>query len=105
MMALNPPPTHWGFVCGDGWYNLIDSACKELMEAGPPTPIAVGVKEKFGILRFDIEGGTEQHRKIIQHYQDLSKTVCEVCGEPGTLRTGGWLKTLCDKHNDERNQQ
>jgi hypothetical protein len=23
---------------------------------------------------------------------------CEVCGQPGKRREGGWIKTLCDEH-------
>jgi hypothetical protein len=24
---------------------------------------------------------------------------CEVCGQPGETREGGWIKTLCDEHS------
>jgi hypothetical protein len=27
---------------------------------------------------------------------------CDVCGEPGVLRPGGWVRTLCDRHAAER---
>jgi hypothetical protein len=32
----------------------------------------------------------------------LSYTICEECGAPGKLRGGGWMRTLCDKHEEER---
>jgi hypothetical protein len=27
---------------------------------------------------------------------------CETCGAPGKRRSGGWIRTLCDKHEEER---
>jgi hypothetical protein len=27
---------------------------------------------------------------------------CETCGDKGTSRSGGWIRTLCDKHEEER---
>jgi hypothetical protein len=27
-----------------------------------------------------------------------STRTCEVCGQPGALREGSWIKTLCDEH-------
>ena len=58
----------WGFECGDGWYNILDTLCEALTnsyttcidfgngqieDAGdPPQVIVTQVKEKFGTLRF-----------------------------------------------------
>jgi len=30
---------------------------------------------------------------------------CETCGGPGKRRDGGWIKTLCDTHEAERQQR
>ncbi len=30
---------------------------------------------------------------------------CEECGAPGEMRSGGWVKTLCDKHEAERQKK
>ncbi len=38
----------------------------------------------------------QKAKQIISKYEKLSSTVCETCGEPGQLRQGGWLATLCD---------
>jgi hypothetical protein len=27
---------------------------------------------------------------------------CEECGKPGKSRKSGWIKTLCDEHEEER---
>ncbi len=46
---------HWGFECGDGWYNIINTLCQDVeMIIGEKDikVIADQVKEKFGGLRF-----------------------------------------------------
>jgi hypothetical protein len=30
---------------------------------------------------------------------DESFRTCEVCGQPGELREGSWIKTVCDEHD------
>lgn len=62
-------------------------------------PIAVQVKEKFGGLRFYVDGNlsTEQYGAI-RFAEALSMHTCEICGDRGTQRFGGWTKTLCNKH-------
>jgi hypothetical protein len=91
------PLEYWGFECGDGWYGLIYNLCKELMSVPAPAPVAAQVKEKYGTLRFYVDHGTDEHYNIIGHYEGLSRHTCDVCGEPGRLRTGGWMRTLCER--------
>jgi hypothetical protein len=57
---------------------------------------AVQVKEKFGGLRFYVSGGDEYVRGLITMAESFSFRTCEDCGIPGTQRTGGWIRTLCD---------
>lgn len=45
----------WGVDCGDGWFQLIDNLCYELMKISNKKGVkitALQVKEKFGSLRF-----------------------------------------------------
>jgi hypothetical protein len=30
---------------------------------------------------------------------------CETCGDKGTRRSGGWVRTLCDKHEAEHQEK
>lgn len=95
----------WGFECGDGWYDIIDRLCAKLMELSkevdpPHVPHAVQVKEKYGTLRFYIDRGTDAQFDACDEAEDESEKVCEVCGEPGEIRGGGWYYTACDKHTD-----
>lgn len=41
---------------------------------------------------------------IIQEAEVNSEEFCEACGEPGTLRGGGWVYTACDKCEEKYNQ-
>jgi len=89
----------WGFCCGDGWYDIIYDLSKVLEPNGI---VASQVKEKFGTLRFYICGGDENTdhdavRAAIDKAEELSTKTCEYCGKPGSLRSGSWLKTLCDE--------
>jgi hypothetical protein len=39
---------------------------------------------------------------VIDRFTEMSAQTCEVCGEWARVRTsGGWLKTLCEKHMKE----
>ena len=59
------------------------------------------VKEKFGTLRYYTSGSNDKIRQLIHDAEERSAETCEVCGKPGKLITGGWLKTLCTKHNEK----
>lgn len=65
-------------------------------------PRAVQVKEKFGGLRFYVDGASERHQTLIQFAENMSYTICETCGKPGKPTTGGWITTLCKEHRIER---
>lgn len=59
------------------------------------------IKEKFGGLRFYYEGGDEQVYGMVRMAESWAAHTCETCGERGQLRHGGWIRTLCDKHEAE----
>ncbi len=101
----------WGFECGDGWYQILDSLCGNIQhhidwkaKQGHHVPqvVAVQVKEKFGGLRFYYDGGDEQIYGMVRMAESWAANTCEECGQPGTMRTGGWIRTLCDTHEVER---
>lgn len=131
----------WGFACGDGWYTLIDTLCRQIMsqvrsrrrdveylraqlaradspadwenkyctperlaelerklaEAEAELPVASQVKEKFGGLRFYVEGGTDEHHAYISFAEALSYRICETCGTTTNVvqTVGGWVYTTC----------
>lgn len=63
------------------------------------------IKEKFGGLRFYYEGGDEHVSGMVRMAECWAAYTCEVCGERGTRRSGGWIRTLCDKHEAEHQQR
>lgn len=107
----------WGFDVGNGWYQILDSLCGNIQhyvdwknrsaEAGykdfKPVPqvVAVQVKEKFGGLRFYYEGGDENISGMVRMAESWASHTCEECGQPGKHRSGSWIRTLCDKHEEE----
>ncbi len=108
----------WGFECGDGWYQILDSLCGQIQsyidwnnrsaEAGykdfQPIEqvVAVQVKEKFGGLRFYYDGGDKHISGMVRMAESWASHTCEECGAPGKHRSGGWIRTLCDQHEAER---
>jgi hypothetical protein len=97
----------WGFP-GSGWHDIIRDLSEELeplIEAQDPDARASAgqVKEKFGTLRFYLDGDeTDEMRKAVKRAEKRSAVTCEQCGEPGKSRSSGWIKTLCDVCHETR---
>lgn len=102
-----PPET----TVAKGWTSLFYDLCKEIDQLLATKENRERfwwnqVKEKFGILRvyhtFDSDGESpslyDQIDQVITKYEQLSAHTCSVCGNPGVLRQGGWILTLCDEH-------
>ncbi len=101
------PPTVslmcFGFECGDGWFDLLDTLCAQLSVLPLDKPSddnsglrAVQVKEKFGTLRFYVDPASDTAIELIEFAGAMSARICETCGNRGRTRGQGWLKTLCD---------
>lgn len=72
----------WGFECGDGWYDLIDSLCRSLQDylnsnTDVAQVVATQVKSKFGELRFYVEGGNDVTDWMISFAERISSTIKE----------------------------
>lgn len=103
----------WGFEHGDGWFNIIDQLCSNIQHyinwknkdtEVVPQVVATQVKEKFGTLRFYYDGGDEYIRGLVSMAEAMSEVTCDQCGAPGRARRGGWIRTLCDLHEKERQE-
>jgi hypothetical protein len=86
---------------GPGWYEILKNLIDELIAAGWDKQICQ-IKEKFGGLRFYTNAMSDECYEIVSKYEKLSYKICEKCGEPGELRQGGWISTLCDEHAEGR---
>jgi hypothetical protein len=98
-------PISFGIECGDGWFNILDIACKQIQNHcnnareynNKDIKVkAVQVKEKFGTLRFYITGGDGFVNGVISTVEAFSAITCEDCGSPGKLYTTGWCVTQCE---------
>lgn len=94
----------FGFSCGDGWFDLIDTLCEilqhETEKNNAPQIIASQVKEKFGALRFYVRGGaTGEQCGMIAMAEAMSTRICDECGKPAR-RLGNelWIMTRCQEH-------
>lgn len=96
------------FETGDGWYDLIYSACKELQEWSDKNNIQITllqIKEKFGPIRMyymltndnGLNVGRSEIDPIIEKAEELSTQTCEKCGSMENVkRTNfGWIKYFC----------
>lgn len=100
-----------GFECGDGWFWIIKEAAAQLEQLilnyvkrvdFQFRPRASQVKEKFGTLRFYLTAGTDAMHYVTEEAERKSGKTCEVCGRPGKLRGGLWVRTTCQDHADQR---
>lgn len=89
----------FGIECGPGWSSLY----KPLMERCKEEGVEIHqIKEKFGGLRFYTGPCSEELMSAVDRAEAKSYEICEECGQPGVLRQGGWIRTLCDEHAEGR---
>lgn len=93
-------PMAFGFECGDGWFDLIETLCAQLSRLEPPDaappPVAQQVKDKYGTLRFYVGPCADAAQALTAFAEALSAKICETCGNKGRTRGVGRLKTLCE---------
>jgi hypothetical protein len=98
------------FECDIGWFSLIDELSKNIEAINEKYSnsehmiTAAQVKEKFGGLRFYVDSygisneDYETCTKLISEAENLSYTICEMCGTtPASVTKTRWIRTLCDK--------
>lgn len=114
-----------GFAVGEGWWPMLETLCdviqnhidhnndrrerllvsNEFNQSIPdeiPQVKIEQIKEKFGTLRFYYQGGDDFIHGAVWFAEGMSGMLCESCGAPGERRHGGWVRTLCDVHEAER---
>ena len=102
-----------GFACGEGWWPILEALCGQIQhhvdwknkQSEVVAQVTVNqIKEKFGGLRFYYSGGDDAIDGMVRMAESWAAHSCETCWSPGKSRSGGWIKTLCDYHEAERQQ-
>ena len=99
--------------CGPGWGDIIwealekIEACptyKDIKEShGFTIPI---IKEKFGSLRIQYFGATEEINLIVDQAEQKSEKTCEMCGCESVVRKNrGWYSSICNECADKRGNE
>lgn len=75
----------WGLECGDGWFDLINTLCRNLQyrtdHAGAPQVRISQVKSKMGTLRVNFIGSGDEYAHGMRHMAlAFSELICEECG-------------------------
>lgn len=81
--------------------NPLDSKMieKEILVDSIPQVEAAQVKEKYGGLRFYVDGGDDMIDGMIWLAEHMSYSICEVCGTTKnvTVNETGWITTRCKR--------
>lgn len=62
----------------------------------------VQIKEKFGGLRIYCNYYNDYIDGVINFASSYSYKTCEICGAKGSPSDSGWIKTMCEKHREEK---
>jgi len=94
-----------------GWIDLVDTLLTCLDDAVKLEEKAVfkiiQIKEKFGGLRFyySLEDASEALKTQVANLVEIAEAqsfgICYVCGEPGNIRTSGWITVRCPLHTSK----
>lgn len=88
-------------ACGIGWYDLIESLLYRIdlyvKYVTLPEFKIIQIKEKFGSLRFYVDGSDDYIEGMISFAQTQSHNICENCGTNQNIgsTTTGWIRILC----------
>lgn len=99
-----------GFAISEGWWVIIEQLCANIQHhlnwknkesEVVPQVVVHQIKEKFGGLRFYYGGGDDEISGMVRMAESWAANACEGCGGIASRRSGGWIRTLCDKHEAE----
>jgi hypothetical protein len=86
---------------GRGWIALVQEAVTVICSAQ-----IRAIREDAGLLRIELANATTEQRAQVKAIEAKSASMCEICGEPGSLRweglkdgkPAGWHRVRCDLH-------
>lgn len=96
----------FNFEVRDGWFDLVAELSEKLEALIMQEPeeqrsgfLCSQCKTKFASLRFYMSSETPAMTALIQETEDKSRSLCERCGNKGSIRQtpSGWLYVECDR--------
>ena len=103
-----------GFAVNAGWWPIIERLCANIQnhidwrvkQGQDIAQVEVDqIKEKFGGFRFYYSGGDAEISGMVRMAEAWADVACDECGAFGKRRSGGWIRTLCDHHEEERQER
>ena len=100
---LLDPDFTWADNCvpiefGAGWFRAFYELCTKLLTETKSDFAWIQLKEKWGYANCYYSGTVTQYGKeLIEEFEQETKSICEICGSEGKMRTDGWYKCLCDE--------
>lgn len=79
---------------------IVEQYRLKMIEEVEKVPVAYQVKEKFGGLRFYVDGATPEQYAYINFAESMSTKTCEVCGDKGKIVGKYWYAARCKKHEN-----
>lgn len=89
----------WGCSCGDGWYDIIYTACEKLQALKLSDLRFLQIKEKFASLRLYLNSYNADVDEVIGEATKKSMKTCEQCGSIEDVKQRGeyYSRVLCKK--------
>ena len=86
-----------GFVCGDGWFNLLNAMGQDLKALDLPQGFAItSVFDRHGKLDVHTKCGNLQTQVAIFKYTEESFDICDACGNNKDLQSCAKCKSPDD---------
>ncbi len=80
-----------------GWTEIARQTCEEIVAIDPAARVKQ-LKEKFGGAQLYLDTENPDVRRVVDAFEAVSVRVCQVCGKQGRIRSGSWVRTLCEEH-------
>lgn len=75
----------------------LEEMCRSYQAQGrDPLPKLFNIEPDRPEMIVRIDDMTNEMDELVEHYQEISESTCEDCGQPSQIR-GGWIQTLCDR--------
>ena len=111
-LGMDQSCMYFGIQVLSGWYHILYRLSSSISTVvsektlDPQEYCYEQIKEKFGLLRVYMCGGTTQEMaQAIQRAEEESARTCEVCGREGQQTNKGWMRVRCKDCEERREEE